>query len=188
VGHRRNRMLISATTLACFLSAPGIGLSDDVEPLPSFEYGVRLDSDSEPVVDRVVLDKSERRLVLMNGDLTLFEYEVALGSSPKGPKRRQGDGRTPEGRYIIDWRKPNSDYYRALHISYPNKADMREARRLGVEPGGAIMIHGLPNGFGMIGTAHRVVDWTDGCVAVTNDEMDEIWERVRDGVPIEIRP
>ena len=157
------------------------------EPL-EFMLGVDLPPRPEPRVDRILVLKSERRLILLAGAESVADYAIALGSAPEGHKRERGDGRTPEGRYRIDSRKPDSDYYRALHISYPNPEDLRRARERGVDPGGSIMIHGLPNGLGMIGVGHRSIDWTDGCIAVTNEEMDEIWERVREGVLVEIRP
>ena len=166
-----------------FASAPAAA-SDALE----FEIGARLETDAPPPVDLVRLDKSERRLELVSAGVVVARYDVALGREPIGPKRRQGDGRTPEGRYRIDWRKRDSDYHRALHISYPNAEDRAHAKANAVDPGGAIMIHGLPNGLGPIGAAHRLVDWTDGCVAVTNAEIEEIWEWVEDGVPIEIQP
>jgi len=138
--------------------------------------------------DRIIVLKSQRKLVLMNGNKEIHSYKVSLGPSPVGPKTRQGDHKTPEGSYVIDSRNPASHYYRALHVSYPNPADRERARKLGVSPGGDIMVHGLPNGYGAIGKAHLLHDWTDGCIAVTNEEMDEIWKLVPVGTPIEIRP
>ena len=132
--------------------------------------------------------KRERRMQLLRGGEVLREYPIALGGDPLGPKRKRGDRRTPEGEYVLDWRKENSDYHRAIHVSYPNQDDVRRAEELGVHPGAGIMIHGLPNGEGWIGEAHRGMDWTRGCIAVTDQEMDEIWELVDDGTPIEIRP
>jgi murein L,D-transpeptidase YafK len=113
---------------------------------------------------------------------------VALGGTPVGAKEQQGDHKTPEGRYILDRRNAKSRFYKSIHVSYPNEQDKERAARRGVSPGGDIMIHGLPNGFGWLGATHRAQDWTDGCVAVTNQEIDEIWELVPDGTPIEIRP
>jgi murein L,D-transpeptidase YafK len=138
-----------------------------------------------PVADRIVVDKSERLLAVYNGSTIVKSFRIALGKNPDGPKRKQGDKRTPEGRYTIDYRNPKSAYYRALHISYPNRTDIQMAQALGVSPGGAIMIHGLPNGVAAVGEGE---DWTEGCIAVTNQAMDEIWQIVRDGTPIEIRP
>ena len=108
----------------------------------------------------------------------------------RAPKRRNGDGRTPEGRYLLDWRigENQSRFHRAIHISYPNDRDREFARGAGIEPGGGVMIHGLPENESWLGEAHREFDWTNGCIAVTDDEMEEIWELVDDGTPIEIRP
>jgi murein L,D-transpeptidase YafK len=132
--------------------------------------------------------KGPRRLLLLRGDRVVRDYEVALGSNPKGPKRRNGDGRTPEGRYQLDWRIEESRFYRALHVSYPNEQDREFARTAGVPAGGGVMIHGLPDGESWVGELHREFDWTNGCIGVTDDEMAEIWELVDDGTPIEIRP
>jgi murein L,D-transpeptidase YafK len=125
---------------------------------------------------------------LLRDDTLLASYDVALGSAPAGPKERLGDGRTPEGHYEIDWRLDDSDYYRAMHVSYPSAADRARARAAGVAPGGGIMIHGLPNGLSEIAADHRSGDWTDGCIAVTNEEMDQIWQLIPDGTPIDIVP
>jgi len=132
--------------------------------------------------------KAERRLLLFRGEQLLAAYRVALGSQPEGPKERRGDGRTPEGRYLLDRRQDQSGFHRAIHISYPSPRDRARAAAAGVSPGGGIMIHGLPNGLGDIGADHTAGDWTDGCIAVTNREMDEIWQAVPDGTPIEILP
>ena len=105
-----------------------------------------------------------------------------------GRKERQGDGRTPEGNYILDRRNAHSKFHRSIHISYPNADDIKRARALGVPPGGDIFLHGLPNGAGFIGAAHRQMDWTTGCIAVTDEEIDEIWNLVADGTPIIIHP
>jgi murein L,D-transpeptidase YafK len=137
--------------------------------------------------DRVVVLKSERKLILMNGDRPLKEYRVALGDDPVGPKTQEGDGRTPEGQYVIDYRKADSSFHRALHISYPSAADVAQAEVRGVNPGGLIMVHGIRNGLGVVGRLHRLTDWTNGCIAVTNAEIEEIWRAVPDGTPIEIR-
>jgi murein L,D-transpeptidase YafK len=125
---------------------------------------------------------------LLRDDRVVRDYQVALGTNPKGPKRRNGDGRTPEGRYRLDWRIEESRFYRAIHVSYPNEQDREYARGAGVPPGGGVMIHGLPDGESWVGGLHREFDWTNGCIGVTDDEMEEIWELVDDGTPIEIRP
>jgi murein L,D-transpeptidase YafK len=139
-------------------------------------------------VDHVVVYKHERRLVLLSHGKELGSYKVALGGEPVGPKTRQGDHRTPEGLYLLDARNPNSHYYKAFHISYPNAKDIAAARKSGVSAGGDIMLHGLGKEYAWLGKAHLLHDWTDGCIAVTNEEMDEIWKLVRIGTPIEIKP
>jgi murein L,D-transpeptidase YafK len=138
--------------------------------------------------DRVVVYKRERKLVLLSQGKELRSYKVALGSEPVGPKARQGDHRTPEGVYTLDSRNPNSHFYKAFHISYPNSKDIATAKKLGVSAGGDIMLHGLPKEYAWVGREHTLRDWTDGCIAVTNEEMDEIWNLVRVGTPIEIKP
>mgnify|MGYP001792898288 CR=1 FL=1 len=138
--------------------------------------------------DRIVVEKGARTLTLFRGTMPLKVYRVALGRASVGPKREEGDHRTPEGSYIIDRRKADSDFHLALHISYPNSDDAAQAAARGVPAGSDIMIHGLRNGSGWIGALHRRKDWTDGCVAVTDQEIEEIWRAVPDGVAVEIRP
>jgi murein L,D-transpeptidase YafK len=138
--------------------------------------------------DRVVVAKKAHTLTLLDHGKVLKEYKVALGGNPIGPKTRQGDHKTPEGTYTLDRRNNHSQFYRAIHISYPNTEDRARARKSGVPPGGDIMLHGLPNHYGWLRSAHRAHDWTDGCIAVTNEEIDEIWRAVPDGTPVEIRP
>jgi len=141
-----------------------------------------------PRVERVLVEKSARRLTLWFAGFAVREYRVALGREPVGDKRFARDGRTPEGVYTIDARNPGSEFYRSLHISYPSAADLKAAREAGRDPGGEIMLHGLPNGADWVARDHARFDWTEGCIAVTNEEIDEIWELVADGTPIEIRP
>ncbi len=143
---------------------------------------------SLPKVDRVVVLKGERKLVLMNGDDVLRVYRVALGRYPKGAKRVAGDARTPEGIYTLDYRLTESAFYKAIHISYPNARDAALAVASGVDPGDRIMIHGLPNDWTARQLDHPNLDWTQGCIALTNREMDEIWATVKNGTPIEIHP
>ena len=136
---------------------------------------------SGPGVTRVAVFKESRRLYLMHGDQALRGYDIALGFSPVGDKKVSGDGKTPEGHYIIDRRNPESEFYLSLGISYPNRADIREARRRGADPGGDIFIHGRGN------VVQRLTrDWTWGCIAVTDPEMREIYKMVRTGTPISI--
>ena len=132
--------------------------------------------------------KKDRTLTLLSQGKVLKTYKVALGGEPVGPKVRQGDHETPEGVYILDHRNAHSHFYHSIHISYPNVQDRARARKLGVSPGGDIYVHGLPNGYDWLGSSHRLKDWTDGCIAVTNQEMDEIWRTVADGTVIEIKP
>lgn len=138
--------------------------------------------------DSVVVKKGERRLLLMRGNQVLKTYRVALGGQPQGPKRCQGDERTPEGVYVLDSRNHNSRFYRSLHVSYPNAADRQAARAQGCDPGGDIMVHGLPGRYAWLGRTHALHDWTRGCIAVANDEIEEIWDSVPNGTRIEIRP
>ena len=138
--------------------------------------------------DRIVVLKNDHKMLLYANGQVIRTYKVALGRGGLEKRERAGDHRVPEGTYVIDWRNPNSRYHLSLHISYPNPADRERAKPLGVDPGGDIMIHGLPNGRGWIGRLHRLVDWTQGCVAVTDSEIEEIWKLVPDGTPIEIRP
>lgn len=138
--------------------------------------------------DKVLVIKHERRLLLLSRGRPIRSYPIALGRNPRGHKTSEGDGRTPEGRYRLDWRNAKSRFYRAIHISYPNETDRRQARVRSVSPGGAIMIHGLPPRLAAIGADHAKWDWTEGCIALTNAEIDEIWTLVDDGTVIEIRP
>lgn len=139
------------------------------------------------VADRIVVVKSERRLQLYRGDAMLREYRISLGFNPVGTKEVEGDGKTPEGFYVIDRRNQKSQYHLSLHLSYPTAEQKAQARAKGINPGGLIMIHGIRNGLGSIGRLHRLTDWTAGCIAVTNDEIEEIWRVVPDGTPIEVR-
>lgn len=174
------RKHLFAATAALLLTAGAVVGWANVPDAPPLHAGA--------VADRVVVDKSERTLTLLHHGSALKTYRVSLGGQPVGHKRREGDERTPEGVYTLDYRKADSSAHRALHISYPNGADQARARAAGEDPGGLIMIHGLWNGVGWLGRLHRLRDWTDGCVAVTNREMDEIWRAVPVGTPIEIRP
>jgi murein L,D-transpeptidase YafK len=141
-----------------------------------------------PTADKVLVEKAARRLTLLRGGVSLKTYRIALGTYPIGPKETAGDGRTPEGAYVVDARKADSGYHRALHISYPNARDKSRAAALRASPGGDIMIHGVKNGMGWLGSLHRAIDWTQGCIAVTNDEIEEIWSAVPNGTPVEIKP
>lgn len=142
----------------------------------------------DAIADRVLVEKSARRLTLIRNGNALKTYRVALGRAPIGPKEYEGDQRTPQGIYSIDFHKPDSDYHLALHISYPEPRDIDRASAQGLSAGSDIMIHGLPNGRGWIGRFHRRSDWTAGCVAVADFEIEEIYRAVPDGTLIELRP
>ena len=137
-------------------------------------------------IDRIVVKKSERKMYVYSGEELLKTYSISLGFEPKGHKQYEGDGKTPVGTYTINDKNPNSSCYLNLGISYPNVGDKAAADRLGKPPGGDIKIHGLMNGFGYIGKFHRFTDWTAGCIAVTNDEMKELYHNVEVGTSIEI--
>jgi len=136
---------------------------------------------------KVIVDKSDRKLYLFYHNQLIASYHISLGRYPKGPKRVEGDKKTPEGKYVLDFKKENSSYYRAIHISYPNSSDIEYAKKLGKSPGGAIMIHGQPNGWGWLSPIMQRFDWTSGCIALSNKDMDEIWKLVKLGTPIIIR-
>ncbi|HUG60921.1 MAG TPA: L,D-transpeptidase family protein [Methylomirabilota bacterium] len=165
-----------------FLLAAGAVFAASIEddPGPPIAPGV--------TADAIHVDKSERTLTLMKDGQPLKTYAIAIGGGGDGPKRREGDRLTPEGDYTITGRNPNSIAHLSLRTSYPSPADVASAEERGEPPGGDIMIHGIPNGFSFLGPLHRRSDWTDGCIAVTNAEMDEIWRVVPDGTPIRIDP
>lgn len=140
------------------------------------------------IADRIVVEKSARRLTLYSHGMPLKSYRVSLGRQPIGAKQREGDQKTPEGVYAIDVKNAGSAFHRALHVSYPNARDRARAAAMGAAPGGDIMIHGLVNGLGFLGRMQRFRDWTAGCVALTNREVDELWRAVPVGTPVEIRP
>ncbi len=141
-----------------------------------------------PKADKIVVYKSQRRMVLLRGGTIVRSYHVALGHNPFGQKNAAGDGKTPEGTYYIDRRNIASDYHLALHISYPQENDIARAAAHGAEPGGAIMIHGQPNSLTPEERKLLSTDWTAGCIALTNPEIDEVWRLVDDGVTVEIDP
>ncbi len=138
--------------------------------------------------DRVVVEKSKRVLHLYKTGKLLVSYKIALGGEPVGAKQQQGDNKTPEGHYILDFKKPDSAYYKAIHISYPSAQDKENAGKLGVSPGGDVMIHGQPNGYGWAAGMTQQFDWTLGCIALTNEDMEAVWQAVDAGTPIEIKP
>ena len=163
--------VIAAATVAAFIRA-----RNDSAKLPD-----------DTTVDRIVVEKSARKLSVFRNGKLLKTYPVALGGNPVGPKQEEGDMKTPEGVYTIDYRNPQSDFHLSLHVSYPSADDIARAAERGVSAGCDIMIHGLPNGESTI-DAYRNSDWTLGCIAVTNEEIEELWRITPDGTPIEIRP
>ena len=143
---------------------------------------------SEEQANRVVAYKATRKLELYRDDTLLRSYPISLGGDPQGAKAYEGDQKTPEGSYVIDWRNPKSMAYLSLHISYPSPAQTRYAQQQGRTPGGNIMIHGIVNGWGFLAPLLRHVDWTDGCIAVSNEAMREIWSLVPNGTQMMIHP
>lgn len=139
-----------------------------------------------PKADAVLVRKSESKLYLIAEGKPFKSYHVVFGANPAGHKQQEGDEKTPEGKYFLDYKKEDSAFYKAIHISYPNQKDMENAKKLGVNPGGFIMIHGQRNGLGWLSFASQFFNWTNGCIAVTNSEMEEIWQAVNAGTPIEI--
>ncbi|WP_374334410.1 murein L,D-transpeptidase family protein [Leeia sp.] len=138
--------------------------------------------------DRVVVDKSARQLTLYRQGKILLQLPMVLGGVPRGHKQQQGDRRTPEGRYLLDWKNPDSRYFRSIRISYPNAEDRARAASRGVNPGGDIFIHGQPNQSRWPESVLQEVDWTDGCIALRNADMQAVWDRITVPVSIEIRP
>lgn len=138
--------------------------------------------------DSVLVVKSERKLYLLKAGEVLREFDIALGLVPTGHKQREGDFRTPEGRYYLEARNPSSDYFLSIKVSYPNAQDRARARAAGVDPGGQIMIHGQPNQPKLDEASYQGWDWTDGCIAVSNSDMIDIWLMTSPSTPIEIRP
>lgn len=184
-GNRRRRRVgfIASALVLVGGTCMGWSLWLFFRPVPEIPPGVK--------VDRVVVIKSQRRLKLMSHGEVLAVFPVALGASPRGHKQFEGDEKTPEGLYVLDWRNPQSRFHLSLHVSYPNSSDREYAASLGKSPGGDIMIHGFPNGTSWWQQWALWVsgyEWTDGCIAVTNPQMDVIWEQVPNGTAIEILP
>ena len=141
-----------------------------------------------PLADRVVVKKSERSLLLMRGDKVIKRAKISLGLVPEGRKQEEGDFRTPEGKYRLTRRNPDSDFFLSIAVSYPDRNDVAQASRRGVSPGGQIMIHGQPNKPRHGEQYYRMTDWTDGCIAVSNSDMVDIWLMTSSNTPIEILP
>lgn len=174
-----------AVVFACVLSVLSVPVSANSAPpavFDGFELPVNVQA------DRVLVEKAKRQLTLFARGIALKTYKVALGKNPKGAKIYEGDHRTPEGVYTLDTRNEQSKFHRALHVSYPSTDDVSRAQALGKRAGGNIMLHGLSDYYAIIGKYHVSRDWTEGCIAVTNQEIEEIWRVVPDGTVIEIRP
>ena len=185
---RANTPIVAAVTT--IPAAPGSASSPDTT-LPGAQQAPRvalLASPDLPRIDHLVVRKSRRRLYLMDGSKIVRQYKIALGLEPVGPKERDGDFRTPEGWYRLARRNPRSDYFLSIQISYPNADDLLRAHSHHWQPGGAIMIHGLPNRLKNSPSYYQHADWTDGCIAVSDADMVEIWLLTRDGTPIDILP
>ncbi len=169
----------------------GIAISEQpVQPVQPAPATPSVEDYEQLLAELVVVEKSKRRLHLVRRGKPVRSYPISLGFAPEGHKQQEGDGRTPEGTYRLDWRRPSSRFYKAIHIDYPNETDRMRAVQLGVRPGGLIMIHGQPrpNSHADLQEVVRNEDWTKGCIAVSNLAIEEIWEATRDGTPIEIRP
>jgi murein L,D-transpeptidase YafK len=143
---------------------------------------------SDGIADQVVVSKSERKLYLMSGDDVMRSYDVALGLVPEGDKQREGDFKTPEGNYLLTDRLLDSQYFLAIQVSYPDTSDIEKARQLGVQPGGRIMIHGQPNAPKHSAAFYEINDWTNGCIAVSNSAMIDIWQLTTENTPVIIEP
>lgn len=182
------RALSGAAALCAF--APGAAANDTMPERPpaASEPAALVPLSELPSADRVVVRKGERKLYLMSGDHVLRSYRISLGLNPVGHKEQEGDFRTPEGTYRLTRRNPQSDYFLSIQVSYPSDRDKRRARGLRVPPGGQIMIHGLPNQLRHSPQYYETRDWTDGCIAVSNADMLEIWLLTPDNAPIEILP
>lgn len=175
------------SSVASVVVAPSGVATDVASDLSSAPRAPSL-SATVPIADEVVVRKSERQLYLLRHGEVLRSYRVALGLMPEGPKERSGDFRTPEGRYQLTRRNARSDYFLSIQVSYPNAEDLRRARRDHVNPGGSIMVHGLPNYQRHPPDYYAAADWTDGCIGMSNSDMVELWLMVQDNTPIEIRP
>lgn len=144
--------------------------------------------ETKEIADAVLVVKSEKRLYLMQDGAQLASFPVTFGGQPTGHKKQRGDQRTPEGHYMLDYKNPNSKFYKSIHISYPNRQDRINAVQRGVDPGGDIMIHGQLNGWEWASPLVQFFSWTDGCIALSNRNMDRVWKAINPGTPIEIRP
>ena len=176
------RRVLATLVLACAAYAA------QGDALPQAERVMLRSTESLPAVDHVVVHKNERRLQLLHGETVVRSYKIALGLNPLGQKERSGDYRTPEGRYYLTRRNPRSDYFLSIQVSYPNETDLKRAHKNHWQAGGSIMVHGLPNQLKHEPGYYEITDWTDGCIALSNADMVEVWLLTPDNVPIDILP
>ena len=181
-------MISPLRLLVSLLAASVLAASAYADSPPEFQRVMIRSNETLPMADRIVVHKADRRLDLMRGYSVLRSYHIALGLNPIGQKERSGDFRTPEGTYFLARRNARSDFFLSVQVSYPNDADLARARRKHWPSGGSIMIHGLPNTLKHPPQYYESHDWTDGCIAVTNADMVEIWLLTPDNTPIDIRP
>lgn len=163
---------------ACTIQAPAKSVAD--EPTPS--------SSLTEKADLVVVEKNSKTLSLFRNERKIASFSVTFGANPVGHKQQEGDERTPEGRYKLDYKKTETKYHKAIHISYPNAQDIADAKKRGVSPGGSIMIHGQKQGWGWAAFLTQRFNWTNGCIALSDDDLDFVWNVVDVGTPIEIKP
>jgi murein L,D-transpeptidase YafK len=180
-------MMVARITFATLVLA-SMAVAAYADPLPQAERVMLRSTESLPAVDRLVLHKTERRLLLLHGNTVVRSYKVALGLNPIGQKEREGDFRTPEGHYYLARRNPRSDYFLSIQVSYPNETDLQRAHKNQWRAGGSIMIHGLPNQLKHDPAYYEIRDWTDGCIALSNADMVEVWLLTPDHAPIDILP
>ena len=176
--------LVGGVFVFCFI----LLRSGEIDAITEVKFNEKAGNQLRELADRVVVLKEKRKLIVMRADKVLRIFNIALGRYAKGHKFQEGDARTPEGSYILDKKLRDSQFYRAIRISYPNETDIARARASGVNPGGKIMIHGLPNQKSEEDVGHPYIDWTQGCIAVTNREMRALWSIIEPGIPIEIHP
>jgi murein L,D-transpeptidase YafK len=182
------KMISAMRFLAGFFAAAALAAGAHAEQAAGLTPVMIRASETLPMADRIVVHKAARRLDLMRGYTVLRSYHIALGLNPIGQKERSGDFRTPEGSYYLARRNARSDYFLSIQVSYPNDADLAHARRNHWQSGGSIMIHGMPNTLKHPPQYYESHDWTDGCIAVSNADMVEIWLLTPDNAPIDIRP
>jgi murein L,D-transpeptidase YafK len=184
-----DRTMKSISGRLFILAALAIGpLVTQADTLPQASHVAMRTTENLPVVDKIIVHKADRKLELLQHGTVVRTYKVALGLNPIGTKERSGDFRTPEGSYRLIRRNPRSDFFLSMQVSYPNEADLKHAKRNHWDTGGSIMIHGLPNQLKHDPSYYESRDWTDGCIAVSNSDMLEIWLLVPDNAPIDILP